>query len=98
MIVIHVLCLYMYVSVRVCACLYVQSVFFWVYLLFHLMHQTHCPQLYMRTADLFIYCCVCILRMFVHICMQCYLCKYMNHDCRIYYSVACTSVLIIMHL
>ena len=70
MIVIHVLCLYMYVSVRVCACLYVQSVFFWVYLLFHLMHQTHCPQLYMRTADLF-YTVACAF----YVCLYIYACS-----------------------
>ena len=117
-IVIHILCLYMYVSVcaGVCVCTYMSvsvcvcvcvctymSVFFWVYLLFHLMHQTHCPQLY---VCMYTYCRSLHILLHVHstyyictytyICMQCYLCTYMKHDCGAYYS--CTSVSIMTHL
>ena len=58
MIVIHVLCLYMYVSVRVCVCLYVQSVFLGIFIISSHASNTLSSVIYAYCRSLHILLCV----------------------------------------
>ena len=88
-IVIHVLCLYMYVSVYVCVCLYVHvCVFLGLFIISshasNTLSSVICMYVYvLQISSYTVARAFYILYLYIYICMQCYLCTYMKHDCGI---------------